>query len=106
MGRSNRSRLEPWKSQLQFVAGDIFKTLPETETGPIAFAHIDLNAAAPPGAALRYAWARLLPAGIRELDGHGWQEYDDQKRLIDRSFADAKSTVIALPTGQAIAVKP
>ena len=101
-----RSRLEPWKSQLQFVAGDIFKTLPATETGPIAFAHIDLNAAAPTEEALRYAWARLLPAGIVVFDDYGWQEYDDQKRLIDRFFADAKSTVIALPTGQAMAVKP
>ena len=101
-----RSRLEAWSGQLEFVPGDIFKTLPVTETGPIAFAHIDLNAAAPSERALRYTWERLVPSGMVVFDDYGWQEYADQKRLIDEFFAEVRGTVIALPTGQAMAVKP
>jgi O-methyltransferase len=101
-----RSRLGPWNKQVRFVAGDIFKTLPTTETGPLAFAHIDLNAAAPTEFALRYTWSRLLPSGIVVFDDYGWQEYDDQRRLIDKFFEAEKAAVIALPTGQAMAIKP
>lgn len=101
-----RSRLDPWNEQVRFVAGDIFKTLPNIETGPLAFAHIDLNAAAPTEQALRYTWARLVPSGIVVFDDYGWQEYEDQRQLIDKFFEGAKAAVIALPTGQAMAIKP
>ena len=100
-----RSRLDPWANVVRFVAGDIFKTLPETETGPLAFAHIDLNAAAPTEAALRYTWARLVPSGIVVFDDYGWDDYADQRRLIDKFFEGQKEAIIALPTGQAMAVK-
>jgi hypothetical protein len=101
-----KSRLDPWSKQLRFVAGDIFKTLPDTDTGPLAFAHIDLNAAAPTEAALRYAWAKLVPSGIVVFDDYGWEDYQDQRQLIDKFFAEQGETVMALPTGQAMAVKP
>jgi len=101
-----RSRLDPWSQRLRFVAGDIFKTLPETETGPLAFAHIDLNAAAPTEVALQYAWERLVPSGIVVFDDYGWAEYEDQRRLIDKFFDGKKEAILALPTGQAMAIKP
>jgi hypothetical protein len=100
-------RLDRWKAQLQFVVGDIFKTLPETETGPLAFAHIDLNAAAPTDLALRYVWPRLISSGIVVFDDYGFmQDYLDQRRLIDEFFAEVKHPIIALPTGQGMAIKP
>jgi hypothetical protein len=101
-----RARLDAWSKQVRFVAGDVFKTLPETETGPLAFAHIDLNAAAPTEVALRYTWARLVPSGIVVFDDYGWADYQDQRRLIDQFFEDQGEAIIALPTGQAMAVKP
>ncbi|MFI5284053.1 MAG: TylF/MycF/NovP-related O-methyltransferase [Candidatus Dormibacterales bacterium] len=100
-----RSRLNPWNDRVRFVAGDIFKTLPETETGPLAFAHIDLNAAAPTEVSLRYTWARLVPAGIVVFDDYGWADYGDQRQLIDKFFDGEKEAIIALPTGQAMAIK-
>lgn len=100
-----RKRLAPWKDRLRFVAGDVFKTLTQTETGPLAFVHLDLNAAAPTEIALKYAWQRLVPSGMAVFDDYGWEPYQDQKRLIDKFFAEQNEALILTPTGQAIAVK-
>jgi hypothetical protein len=100
-----RTRLDPWRDQLNFVVGDIFKTLPETETGPLAFVHLDLNAAAATELALRYAWPRLLTSGMVVFDDYGQDDYSEQRRLVDEFFATEKAPVIALPSSQALAIK-
>ena len=100
-----RERLSPWKDQTKFVVGDVFETLRATETGPLAFVHLDLNASAPTQRALEYVWSRMVPGGIIVFDDYGWAQYSDQKRLIDKFFADKKDGLIAVPTGQAISVK-
>ena len=100
-----RQRLAPWKDQVQFVVGDVFETLRTTDTGPLSFGHLDLNASAPTKVALEYVWARLLPGGMLVFDDYGWAQYADQKKLIDAFFAGRKDGLIALPTGQAIVVK-
>ncbi|HZQ50245.1 MAG TPA: TylF/MycF/NovP-related O-methyltransferase [Candidatus Dormibacteraeota bacterium] len=100
-----RKRLEPWAGRLEFVVGDVFKTMPQTETGPLAFVHMDLNAAAPTEAALRYAWPRIVPSGMIVFDDYGDSHYTDQRRLVDRYFASEGVTVFALPTAQALVIK-
>jgi len=100
-----RSRLDPWRERLRIVVGDVFKTLPEIDTGPIAFAHIDLNAAAPTELVLRYTWDRLVASGIVVFDDYGFGGYEDQRLLIDRFFDARNDAVIALPTGQALAIR-
>jgi len=100
-----RDRLAPWQEQVQFVVGDVFETLRATETGPLAFVHLDLNAAAPTEFALEYIWSRLVPGGMVVFDDYGWAQYSDQKQLIDKFFADKRDGLMALPTGQALTVK-
>lgn len=98
-------RLSPWSEQVRFVVGDVFETIPKTETGPLAFVHLDMNASAPTALALEYAWSRLVPGGMIVFDDYGWAQYSDQKKLIDDFFKDKKDGLIALPTGQALSVK-
>ncbi len=100
-----RERLKPWESRLEFVVGDIFETLPRTETGPLALVHMDLNASAPTAAALRYAWPRLVPGGMVVFDDYGDSNYADQRRVVDDFFAAEEVTPFALPTAQALAIK-
>jgi hypothetical protein len=100
-----KDRLAEWSDQVRFVAGDVFETLPKTETGPLAFAHLDMNASAPTKVALEYVWSRLVPGGMVVFDDYGWAQYSDQKELIDTFYADKKDGLIALPTGQALSVK-
>jgi len=98
-------RLAPWRDQIRIVQGDVFETLKTTETGPLAFVHLDLNAAAPSEVALEYSYSRLVPGGIAVFDDYGWAEFEEQRKVIDRYFSGRKDGLIALPTGQAISVK-
>ena len=100
-----RQRLEPWRDQIRLVPGDVFETLRREETGPLAFVHLDLNAAAPTDVALEYSWSRLVAGGMVVFDDYGWSGYEDQRAIIDRFFAGRADGLIALPTGQAMSVK-
>ncbi len=97
--------LGAWRDDIQIVKGDVFETLPKTETGPLAFCHMDLNAAAATEAALEYAYPRLLSGAIVVFDDYGWHGYEDQRAVIDRFFAGRAEMPIALPTGQAAVIK-
>lgn len=98
-------RLSRWAPRYEICAGDVFDVLPEVETGPLSFAHMDLNASAPTGFALEYAYPRLLPGAMMVFDDYGFSNYGDQRAVIDRFFADRAESVVALPTGQALMVK-
>ena len=97
--------LSPWRDEVCIVKGDVFETLPKTETGPLAFCHMDLNAAAATAAALEFAYARLVPGGVVVFDDYGWTGYEDQRRVIDAFFAERPETPLALPTGQAVVIR-
>lgn len=100
-----RRFLDAWRDEIRIVKGDVFDTLPTTETGPLAFCHLDLNVAAATGIALEYAYPRLLPGAIVVFDDYGWRGYEDQRDVIDRFFASRPEAPIALPTGQAAVIK-
>jgi O-methyltransferase len=99
------SLLADWDPIPVVVAGDVFDTVPATETGPLAFAHIDLNAAAPTEHVLRHVHERLVPGGVVVFDDYGWRGYEDQRARIDAFYAERPEEVVALPTGQAIVLK-
>jgi len=98
-------KLQAWRDHIRLVKGDVFETLKETETGPIAFSHIDLNASAPTAAALEYVYPRLVSGGMIVFDDYGFAGYEDQRREIDRFFAEKPENVIATPIGPALVVK-
>lgn len=99
------NRLSRWAGRFTVCAGDVFETLPNTETGPLTFVHMDLNAAAPTLCALEYAYVRLVTGGVILFDDYGWYRYSDQRKVIERFFAEQLEEVIALPTGQGLLVK-
>lgn len=97
--------LRPWSDRIRIVAGDVFDTVPAHDPGPLALAHLDLNAAAPTEHVLDFVYDRVVPAGMLVFDDYGWAACADQRASIDRFFADRPETVVALPTGQALVVK-
>jgi hypothetical protein len=97
--------LARWRTHLVFVEGDVFDTLPRTETGRIAFASLDLNASAPTARALNYLYPRLVRGAVLVMDDYGGSGYEDQRAVIDPFFADKPEPVMALPTGQALVIK-
>jgi O-methyltransferase len=97
--------LEPWRERIDICAGDVFDTLDDTETGPLAWVHLDLNASAPTVRALEYAHTRLVSGGLILFDDYGDQLFAEQRQAVDAFFAGTPEEAIALPTGQAIVIK-
>jgi O-methyltransferase len=98
-------RLSRWSERVVTCPGDVLETLEETETGPLSFIHVDLNASRPTLRALEYAYPRLVPNGVFLFDDYGFAGYESQREVIDEFFASRPEQVVALPTGQAFAVK-
>ncbi len=94
-----------WKDHIRLVPGDVLETLSDIDAGPLVFAHMDLNAAAPTTAAMEYAYRRLVKAGIMLFDDYGSQEYGVQRDAIHAFFSDKAEHVFALPTGQGMVIK-
>jgi O-methyltransferase len=97
-----QGRLQRFAGRFETVAGDVFDTVPATDTGPLAFAHIDMNTGAPTKHVLAYAYERLVPGGLVVFDDYGYGNADtiEERAVIDGYLADKPEEAIALPTGQ------
>ncbi len=72
----------------------------------MAFLHIDLNDPAPEAAALRHFWPLLAPGAVVILDDYAYQGFDASHRSADRVAFDLGVSILALPTGQGLTIKP
>jgi hypothetical protein len=100
-------RLDRFRGSFEICAGDVFDTVPEVETGPLAFAHVDMNTEAPTRHVLGYAYERLVPGGVLVFDDYGYGGDDtlEERAAIEGFFAEVPESVIALPTGQGFFMK-
>jgi hypothetical protein len=97
--------LDAWSPIPRLWPGDVFETVPATDTGPLAFVHLDLNASAPTGHVLEHVFDRVSAGGVIVFDDYGWREYGDQRRVIDDFLRGRPEVLVALPTGQAVLTK-
>jgi O-methyltransferase len=97
--------LDRWRGQIEIREGDVSETLAGTETGPLSFVHLDLNASAPTLVALQYVYPRLLEGAVIVFDDYGDPKYRDQRATIEAFFSDKPEEAIALPTGQAFLIR-
>jgi O-methyltransferase len=108
-GQNSREHVESflseWQDVVEICEGDVFETLPATDTGSLSFVHVDLNASAPTKLALEYAYPRLVEGAIMVLDDYGWRKAEDQRQVIDEFFDSRPEDVMALPTGQALVIR-
>ena len=88
------------------IQGAVPETLPQVRTEAVAYLHIDMNCSIPEQEAADYFWPRLVAGALMLLDDYAYKEYGSQKAAMDR-FAEGKGvTVLTLPTGQGLIVKP
>ena len=59
-----------WIPEAQFVVGDARETLPETITGPVAFAHLDCDQYATYKAVIAELLPRMVPGGVIWFDDY------------------------------------
>ena len=94
-----------WRN-VQFVVGSVPETLPQITSKRVAFVHIDMNCAPPEVAAVDYLWSRLVPGAFVLLDDYGFGGHEAQKRAMDEFAKKMRISVLSLPTGQGLMVRP
>lgn len=96
----------PYGQAVKIVRGMIPDTLPGVDAERIAFLSIDMNSREPEIAAAEYFWERLTTGAAMVLDDYGWRKHEAQRLAFDDFARRRKAPLLALPTGQAVILKP
>jgi hypothetical protein len=100
-----RANFSEWQ-RVRVIQGTVPETLSQVESNEVAYLHLDMNCEVPERAAAEFFWPRLVTGGFIILDDYAYHGYEPQKAAID-SFARARGvTVLSLPTGQGLIIKP
>ncbi|MBK6828566.1 MAG: class I SAM-dependent methyltransferase [Chitinophagaceae bacterium] len=88
------------------IKGPVPDTLPYVTSDKISYLSIDMNCVEPEIAAAEFFWDKLVSGAVMVIDDYGWAEHLPQKTAFD-DFAKRKLvTILSLPTGQGILIKP
>jgi O-methyltransferase len=88
------------------VRGTVPETLSTVDIERVAYLSIDMNIAYPERKAIEYFWPKLVPSAIVILDDYAHAPYRAQKLSMDEFAATQGVSVLTLPTGQGMLVKP
>lgn len=91
---------------VKVIKGSVPQSFEQDFPEQIAFAHIDMNHPVPEAGALEMVLPRLSPGGIVIFDDYGWWGYSAQKQAIDPIVARYGLSVLEMPTGQGLLIKP
>ncbi|MPT25000.1 MAG: class I SAM-dependent methyltransferase, partial [Starkeya sp.] len=94
-----------WKNH-RIIVGAVPETLSQIEARQIAFLSIDMNCMPPEVAALEYLWPRLVDGAFVLLDDYAYVGYRQQKLGMDACARKLGVSVLSLPTGQGLIIKP
>lgn len=100
-----RKNFAEWQN-VRIIVGPVPDTLPQVDTGAVAFLHLDMNCVEPEVAALRYFWPKLTPGAFVLLDDYAYKGYEPQRLAMDALAAELGVLVCALPTGQGLIIRP
>jgi Macrocin-O-methyltransferase (TylF) len=91
---------------VSIIRGSVPETLKSIKIAQVCYLSLDMNNAAPEIAAATYFWDRLVAGAPILLDDYGWVTYEVQKRAFDKWASERNVTILALPTGQGLIIKP
>ncbi|MBS4089755.1 MULTISPECIES: class I SAM-dependent methyltransferase [Pseudomonas] len=91
---------------VQVIQGYVPESFEKGFPEKIAFAHVDLNQAPAEVEALKRIVPNMVPGAVLVLDDYGWWSYGSQKAAEDPLLASFGLTVLELPTGQGLVIKP
>ncbi len=91
---------------VRVLKGVVPDILPSVEAREVSYLSLDMNCALPEIAAAEFFWDRMVSGGIILLDDYAYRGFEPQGAAFD-AFASARGvSVLNLPTGQGIIVKP
>lgn len=91
---------------VQLVRGTVPESLSTVAIDKVAYLSLDMNCTIPEVEALRYFWDKLSPGAIVVLDDYGWEPHRLQKQGIDALLKEKGVSVLTIPTGQGLLIKP
>lgn len=91
---------------VQLVKGTVPETLGTVSIEKVAYLSIDMNCVMPEVEALRFFWDKLSPGALVVLDDYGWEPHRIQKEGIDTVAREKGVSVLTMPTGQGLLIKP
>ena len=81
-------------------------TLPSVPIDRVAYLSLDMNIAEPEIAALEFFWDLLVPGAVVVLDDYGWSDHRVQYEAINTVASSLDVSVLTLPTGQGLLIRP
>jgi hypothetical protein len=91
---------------VEIVRGAVPDTLPAVRSDCIAFLSIDMNCVPPEIAAAEALWPRLSRGAVVVLDDYNFLAHEPQRRAFDRFASERGVSVLPMPTGQGLLLKP
>ncbi len=90
---------------VEVIKGCVPRVLQTLNIPTVAFLHIDMNIAEPEVQAMRHFWDKLSPGGLVVFDDYASMAHQAQKVALDDFAAAHNFSILALPTGQGLAIK-
>jgi hypothetical protein len=100
-----RKNFREWPG-VRIVVGRVPETLSEVPADVVAFLHIDMNNPVPEESALRHFWPKLTAGAVVLLDDYAYRGWEASHESADRVAAELGFSILSLPTGQGLAIKP
>lgn len=91
---------------VEIIKGSVPETLGRVTSQKVAYLSIDMNCLAPEIAAGEFFWPKLSAGAPIVLDDYGWSAHDEQRKGWDTFARERGLTVLSLPTGQGLIIKP
>lgn len=91
---------------VEIVQGSVPSILPSVRTEKVSFLSIDMNCATPEREALEFFYPKLVPGAMVLFDDYGHRGHHLQKFFADEYAAKQGVSILTLPTGQGLLMKP
>ena len=91
---------------VKIIKGSVPQSFSDGFPEKIAFAHLDMNHPDPEAGALKAVLPKLSRGGVVILDDYGWWGYSAQKLALDPIIKGNGLSVLELPTGQGLILRP
>ena len=91
---------------IHLIRGSVPETLTNVEIENVCYLSLDMNCAIPEVAAAEYFWPKMVSGAIALLDDYTYVGYEEQHKAFDKFAYQKNITILSLPTGQGLYIKP
>jgi len=91
---------------VHLIKGTVPDTLNSINIDKVCYLSLDMNCTFPEISAAEFFWPKMSSGAIALLDDYGYPGYESQKIAFDKFAHQKNITILYLPTGQGIYVKP